>query len=81
MKSISRPVIDRLPVGQLDDFACRQLDRVSAQQRLRRVFVGAQGGHLAHCACLAVRARAGLLPVHGGHPRRPATMLLHLNVR
>ena len=28
MKSISRPVIDRLPVGQLDDFACRQLDRV-----------------------------------------------------
>ncbi|KAI0793831.1 transcription factor Opi1-domain-containing protein [Fomes fomentarius] len=27
MKSISRPVIDRLPVGQLDDFACRQLDR------------------------------------------------------
>ena len=30
MKSISRPVFDRLPVGQLDDFACRQLDRVSA---------------------------------------------------
>lgn len=29
VKSISRPVIDRLPVGQLDDFACRQLDRVS----------------------------------------------------
>lgn len=28
MKTISRPVIDRLPVGQLDDFACRQLDRV-----------------------------------------------------
>ncbi len=28
MKSISRPVIDRLPVNQLDDFACRQLDRV-----------------------------------------------------
>ncbi|KAH9893274.1 transcription factor Opi1-domain-containing protein [Cubamyces lactineus] len=27
VKSISRPVIDRLPVGQLDDFACRQLDR------------------------------------------------------
>ena len=30
MKTISRPVIDRLPVGQLDDFASRQLDRVSA---------------------------------------------------
>ena len=30
MKSISRPVIDRLPVGQLDEFACRQLDRVCA---------------------------------------------------
>lgn len=28
MKTISRPVIDRLPVGQLDEFACRQLDRV-----------------------------------------------------
>ena len=29
MKSISRPVIDRLPVNQLDNFACRQLDKVS----------------------------------------------------
>jgi len=28
MKSISRPVIDRLPVNSLDEFACRQLDRV-----------------------------------------------------
>lgn len=28
MKSISRPVIDRLPVTSLDEFACRQLDRV-----------------------------------------------------
>ncbi|KAF5393190.1 hypothetical protein D9757_001203 [Collybiopsis confluens] len=27
VKTISRPVIDRLPTGQLDDFACRQLDR------------------------------------------------------
>jgi len=27
LQSISRPVIDRLPV-QLDEFACRQLDRV-----------------------------------------------------
>ncbi|KAI9464476.1 Opi1-domain-containing protein [Lactarius psammicola] len=27
MKSISRPVIDRLPVNSLDEFACRQLDR------------------------------------------------------
>ena len=29
VKTISRPVIDRLPVNQLDEFACRQLDRVS----------------------------------------------------
>lgn len=28
VKTISRPVIDRLPVNQLDEFACRQLDRV-----------------------------------------------------
>lgn len=28
VKTISRPVFDRLPVGQLDEFACRQLDRV-----------------------------------------------------
>ena len=31
MKTISRPVINRLPVdvNQLDEFACRQLDKVS----------------------------------------------------
>ncbi len=28
VKSIPRPVIERLPVNQLDEFACRQLDRV-----------------------------------------------------
>ena len=28
VKTISRPVIGRLPVTQLDEFACRQLDRV-----------------------------------------------------
>jgi len=28
MKTISKPVIDRLPVNQIDEFACRQLDRV-----------------------------------------------------
>jgi hypothetical protein len=30
VKSLSKPVIQRLPVdvGQLDEFACRQLDRV-----------------------------------------------------
>jgi len=28
VKTISRPVIDRLPVDQLDQFACRQLDKV-----------------------------------------------------
>ncbi|KAF8587883.1 Opi1-domain-containing protein [Ramaria rubella] len=27
VKTISRPVIDRLPVEQIDEFACRQLDR------------------------------------------------------
>ncbi|KAF8517892.1 transcription factor Opi1-domain-containing protein [Hysterangium stoloniferum] len=27
VKTISRPVINRLPVGQIDEFACRQLDR------------------------------------------------------
>ncbi|TCD69107.1 hypothetical protein EIP91_008749 [Steccherinum ochraceum] len=30
VKSISRPVIDRLPVNQLDEFACRQLDRLGS---------------------------------------------------
>ncbi|KAI0761812.1 transcription factor Opi1-domain-containing protein [Trametes elegans] len=33
VKSISRPVIDRLPVGQLDEFACRQLDRLNSYTR------------------------------------------------
>ncbi|KZT25191.1 Opi1-domain-containing protein, partial [Neolentinus lepideus HHB14362 ss-1] len=33
VKSISRPVIDRLPVNQLDEFACRQLDRLGRYQR------------------------------------------------
>ncbi|KAF7794470.1 hypothetical protein EIP86_005604 [Pleurotus ostreatoroseus] len=28
VKTISRPVIDRLPVNQIDEFACRQLDRL-----------------------------------------------------
>ncbi|ETW79146.1 hypothetical protein HETIRDRAFT_445866 [Heterobasidion irregulare TC 32-1] len=28
VKTISRPVMDRLPVNQLDEFACRQLDRL-----------------------------------------------------
>lgn len=37
VKSISRPVIDRLPVTSLDEFACRQLDRVRAI-RLLSVF-------------------------------------------
>ncbi|TFY61075.1 hypothetical protein EVJ58_g4733 [Rhodofomes roseus] len=44
VKSISRPVIDRLPVGQIDDFACRQLDRyatghIDAQILVLRNFV------------------------------------------
>ncbi|PCH44501.1 Opi1-domain-containing protein [Wolfiporia cocos MD-104 SS10] len=33
MKTISRPVIDRLPVNQLDEFACRQLDRIENYTR------------------------------------------------
>ncbi|TFK51944.1 Opi1-domain-containing protein, partial [Heliocybe sulcata] len=33
VKSISRPVIGRLPVNQLDEFACRQLDRLDRYQR------------------------------------------------
>ncbi|PPQ91207.1 hypothetical protein CVT25_001223 [Psilocybe cyanescens] len=35
VKSISRPVIDRLPVNvnQLDEFACRQLDRLDKYRR------------------------------------------------
>ncbi|KAJ3780474.1 transcription factor Opi1-domain-containing protein [Lentinula aff. detonsa] len=33
VKTISRPVIDRLPTGQLDDFACRQLDRLDRYRR------------------------------------------------
>ena len=32
MKTISKPVINRLPVSELDEFACRQLDRVSSCQ-------------------------------------------------
>lgn len=30
VKTISKPVINRLPVNQIDDFACRQLDKVSS---------------------------------------------------
>ncbi|KAH9933440.1 transcription factor Opi1-domain-containing protein [Fomitopsis serialis] len=33
VKSISRPVMGRLPVEQLDDFACRQLDRFESYRR------------------------------------------------
>ena len=33
MKTISRPVIDRLPVNQLDEFACRQLDKIEGYRR------------------------------------------------
>lgn len=33
MKTISRPVIDRLPVNQLDEFACRQLDKFEGYRR------------------------------------------------
>lgn len=33
VKTISKPVIDRLPVNQLDEFACRQLDRFDSYRR------------------------------------------------
>ncbi|KXN86220.1 Transcriptional repressor OPI1 [Leucoagaricus sp. SymC.cos] len=33
VKTISRPVIDRLPVNQIDEFACRQLDRLDRYRR------------------------------------------------
>ncbi|KAL6306221.1 transcription factor Opi1-domain-containing protein [Sparassis latifolia] len=33
VKTISRPVIDRLPVNQLDEFARRQLDRIESYTR------------------------------------------------
>ncbi|KAH9921739.1 Opi1-domain-containing protein [Epithele typhae] len=33
VKSISRPVMDRLPVAQLDEFASRQLDRLGSYTR------------------------------------------------
>ncbi|KAI0698330.1 transcription factor Opi1-domain-containing protein [Cytidiella melzeri] len=33
VKTISRPVIGRLPVNQLDEFACRQLDRIDSYRR------------------------------------------------
>ncbi|CAL1715420.1 unnamed protein product [Somion occarium] len=33
VRSISRPVIERLPVNQLDEFACRQLDRLESYGR------------------------------------------------
>ncbi|CCM02619.1 uncharacterized protein FIBRA_04722 [Fibroporia radiculosa] len=36
VKTISRPVFDRLPVDQLDEFACRQLDRPDNQQIAQR---------------------------------------------
>ncbi|KAJ3889698.1 transcription factor Opi1-domain-containing protein, partial [Lentinula edodes] len=33
VKTISKPVINRLPTGQLDEFACRQLDRLDKYRR------------------------------------------------
>ena len=41
VKSISRPVIDRLPVNvnQIDEFACRQLDRIRSVLHLRHCII------------------------------------------
>ncbi|KAI0042129.1 hypothetical protein FA95DRAFT_1638382 [Auriscalpium vulgare] len=33
VKAVSRPAIDRLPVNSLNEFACRQLDKVPVQQQ------------------------------------------------
>ncbi|KAF9449390.1 Opi1-domain-containing protein [Macrolepiota fuliginosa MF-IS2] len=33
VKTISKPVINRLPVNQIDEFACRQLDRLDKYRR------------------------------------------------
>ncbi|KAJ3869908.1 transcription factor Opi1-domain-containing protein, partial [Lentinula novae-zelandiae] len=33
VKTISKPVFDRLPTGQLDEFACRQFDRLDKYRR------------------------------------------------
>lgn len=35
VKTISKPVIDRLPTAQLDEFACRQLDRLEQRYGTR----------------------------------------------
>jgi len=48
VKSISRPVIERLPVEQLDEFACRQLDRVR-QPTNSYIIIGAQSPQLLGC--------------------------------
>lgn len=49
VKSISRPVIERLPVEQLDEFACRQLDRV-CQPTNSYIIISVESPHLFGCA-------------------------------
>lgn len=69
VKSISKPVIDRLPVNQLDEFACRQLDRVSPflSSSLLRIFG------------LATPAASPAIHLHSGcRPTAPFRTLLAL---
>ncbi|KAI0796126.1 transcription factor Opi1-domain-containing protein [Abortiporus biennis] len=42
VKTISKPVINRLPVNQLDEFACRQLDRFGSYSGRRPSSAGSQ---------------------------------------
>ncbi|KAI0319966.1 transcription factor Opi1-domain-containing protein, partial [Amylostereum chailletii] len=61
MKTISRPVIDRLPVNQLDEFARRQLDRFGYGPNGRRPSFGgaAQGEELEGMSSGVDRGRSG----------------------
>jgi hypothetical protein len=56
VKSISRPVIDRLPVdvNQLDEFACRQLDRVSSITYRTYFNISSMGRHVFDCAFVII---------------------------
>jgi len=49
VKTISRPVMDRLPVNQLDEFACRQLDRVSLLHSITKLVYGSKKLNFNNC--------------------------------
>lgn len=57
VKTISKPVIDRLPVNQIDEFACRQLDKVS----FPHFFCSwVDTGSVPLCACVGLSGLASL---------------------